>query len=104
MKSILVIFVVLMGANAMAKQKWPSKMPNWCAKKLVKSEEIRDGSEQADAAAIVADLKFDWKKNPSSATATYSDCGSSDYFYVTVDKATCKVVESDQGDSDGECE
>lgn len=78
-----------------------SAMPEACRASV--KEAIGEGSVQASADEILAELEADWLAHPDAETVSYDDCGSSDYFYVTVRKSDCKVLELDSGDSDGEC-
>lgn len=80
---------------------FPKTMPKVCEVKLNSTLEESIG---ASVSEIITDLKFDWKKTPSKPQATYNECGSSDFYWLVVDKKTCKVLEYEVGDSDGECE
>ena len=79
----------------------PKTMPKACKVKLLS---IVEDSLAAKASEIVNDLELDWKKNSKKKLATYSECGSSDFYYLEIDKATCEIVAYEVGDSDGECE
>ncbi len=97
MKYILVFSFLISTAWA---ANYPAQMSNACMKKLDKkiTESVSSSHEM-----IMEGLKDDWSKNPTNAKATYSDCGPSDFYYVEVDKATCKIIDEGGGDSDGEC-
>ena len=102
MKSFLIV-IALVTAPAFAAD-WPSEMPESCSQELIKHPDIREGNFTMQSQDIIAELKFDWKSNPENSSAVYDECGASSFYYVVVDKASCKVVKSDFGDSDGECD
>ena len=79
-----------------------SAMPAACRAKVL--DALGEGSVQSSATEILASLEADWLAHPQAATVNYNDCGSSDYFFVTVRKSDCEVIELEGGDSDGECQ
>ncbi|AUN99261.1 hypothetical protein DOM21_04665 [Bacteriovorax stolpii] len=93
---------VLMMSFSLSSFAFSAKMPKACAQKVL--SEIGEGSVQSNAKDILIDLKLDWKNNPEKETAHYDDCGPSDFFYITIKKENCEIVEIGSGDSDGECE
>jgi hypothetical protein len=105
MRSYIAIFILtLLSVSAHAADKWPTEMPDACSEMISQIEEVRDGSVSSSHQDIMDGLKYDWKTYPEHFKAVYSDCGSSDFFYIEIDKATCEVIDVGSGDSDGECE
>jgi hypothetical protein len=95
------VLILCFAAFSVSAKELTKTMPKACKVKLLSTVE---DSVAANAAWIVDQLRDDWKLNPSKTTASYGECGSSDFYYIEVDKLTCEIIAYDVGDSDGECE
>lgn len=104
MNLVFYIPILFFSVFTWAESKWPAEMPLNCAKEISQHQDVRDGSVSSSQTDIMDGLKYDWKIYPDHFKAVYSDCGPSDFFFIEVDKSTCKVIDVGSGDSDGECE
>lgn len=99
MKQTLAVIMMSFSISSFA---FSPTMPKACAQKIL--TELDEGTVQSSAKDILGELKLDWKKNPAKETAHYYECGPSNFFYITIKKDACEIIEMDGGDSDGECD
>lgn len=99
MKTVLLTVSLMFSSLAFATL--PKTMPASCQEKLI--EELEEGSLELTGAEIVSEIKKDWRKNSSSETAKLNFCGNDEFLRITVDKASCSIIDLDGGQSDGDC-
>ena len=99
MNYLIATLLIFTSLNSMANIPTMSKQ----CEKIIAKEIGPEGSVQSSTKDIIKELKLDWKNNPDKDVAHYDDCGPSDFFYITVKKETCEIIEIGSGDSDGEC-